>query len=445
MDLHTPLRSHRARPRLHPPTDPRSMSGETPVDPHEQPVPYVPPLTGDGLARSHRPRTHPSRLPVTGAWRPGDEVGHRQFVHIPAERPFALEGGGVLRGLDIAFETWGELDEGATNAVLICHALTGDSHVAGPSGHGHPVAGWWDDLVGPGKAVDTDRWFVVCANVLGGCQGTTGPASDDPRTGRPYGARFPVVTIRDIVRTQALLTTHLGIARWHTVIGGSMGGMQALEWAIMYPERVRAAAVLATSAAASAQQIAWSHVGRRAIALDPRWRDGDYYDAEPGDGPHEGLALARAIAQIHYRSERVFQERFERRSVEPVDRLGLWDRFQVESYLDYHGEKLVRRFDANSYLVLNKAMDLHDVGRKRGGVGPALDRIASPVLTLAIDSDTLYPPYQQEFLRDELAARGVLFDHVEITSPHGHDGFLLEPGQVGPALTALLEETRPDV
>src|SRR5690606_6698349 len=165
------------------------------------------------------------------------------------------------------------------------------------------------------------------------------------------------------------------------------GGMQALEWAIMYPERVRAAAVLATSAAASAQQIAWSHVGRRAIALDPRWRDGDYYDAEPGDGPHEGLALARAIAQIHYRSERVFQERFERRSVEPVDRLGLWDRFQVESYLDYHGEKLVRRFDANSYLVLNKAMDLHDVGRKRGGVGPALDRIASPVLTLAIDSD----------------------------------------------------------
>jgi homoserine O-acetyltransferase/O-succinyltransferase len=411
------------------------MSSEPPAGPS------VPPPPWGGLSRADRPRAHPSRLPATGAWRPGDEVGRRRFLRVPADRPFALEGGGILRGVDIAYETWGELNGSASNAVLICHALTGDSHVAGSSGHGHPAVGWWDDLVGPGKAIDTERWFVVCGNVLGGCQGTTGPASVDPDTGRPYGGRFPVVTIRDIVRSQALLATHLGIPRWLAVVGGSMGGMQALEWTVMYPERVRSAAVLATSVAASAQQIAWSHVGRMAVAGDPRWRDGDYYDAEPGDGPHEGLALARAIAQIHYRSEQVFQDRFDRRTVEPIDRLSLWDRFQVESYLDHHGEKLVRRFDANSYLVLNKAMDLHDLARKRGSVAAALDRVTAPTLTLAIDSDTLYPPHQQEHLRDELTARGVLFDHVEITSPHGHDGFLLEPAQVGPSLTALLEES----
>jgi homoserine O-acetyltransferase/O-succinyltransferase len=438
MDRHTPVRSQRARARLHQPRVSRPTSNE----PSEQMSPDPSPLgpLGAGLARSARPRSHPTRLPVTGAWRPGDEVGHRQFLHLPESRPFALEGGGVLRGVDLAYETWGQLDATASNAVLVCHALTGDSHVAGPSGHGHPVAGWWDDLVGPGKAVDTDRWFVVCVNVLGGCQGTTGPASIDPSTGRPYSNSFPVITIRDMVRSQVAVADHLGIGRWRAVIGGSMGGMQALEWAVMYPDRLASAAVLATSVAASAQQIAWSHVGRLAIAGDPRWRDGDYYDAEPGDGPHEGLSLARSIAQIHYRSERVFQERFDRRTVEPVDRLSLWDRFQVESYLDYHGEKLVRRFDANTYLILNKAMDLHDLARKRGSASDAFDRIAAPVLTLSIDSDTLYPPYQQEHLRDELAARGVLFDHVGITSPHGHDGFLLEPGQVGPPLTALLEE-----
>lgn len=350
----------------------------------------------------------------------------------------------MLRGVDVAYETWGELAPDASNAVLVCHALTGDSHVAGPSGHGHPTEGWWDDLVGPGRAIDTDRWFVVCANVIGGCQGSTGPASLDPETGRPYGSRFPVVTIRDVVRSQAALADHLGIARWASVVGGSMGGMQALEWAVMYPDRLRSVAALATTAAAGAQQIAWSHVGRLAIAGDPNWRDGDYYDAPDGEGPHRGLALARAIAQIHYRTEPVFEERFARRTVEPVDRLSLWDRFQVESYLDYQGEKLVRRFDANSYLVLNKAMDLHDLGRGRGDVGHALDRVAAPVLTLSIDSDSLYPPYQQEQLRDGLAARGRLFDHVVISSPHGHDGFLLEPAQVGPPLAHLLDQVTTD-
>lgn len=424
-----PVRSHRARARTAHRAGAPSLSDG----------PGAP-----GLSRSGRPQTHPSRLPVTGAWRPGDEPGSRRFLHIPSTRPFALEGGGVLRGVDVAYETWGELAPDASNAVLVCHALTGDSHVAGPSGHGHPTEGWWDDLVGPGRAIDTDRWFVVCANVIGGCQGSTGPASLDPETGRPYGSRFPVVTIRDVVRSQAALADHLGIARWASVVGGSMGGMQALEWAVMYPDRLRSVAALATTAAAGAQQIAWSHVGRLAIAGDPNWRDGDYYDAPDGEGPHRGLALARAIAQIHYRTEPVFEERFARRTVEPVDRLSLWDRFQVESYLDYQGEKLVRRFDANSYLVLNKAMDLHDLGRGRGDVGHALDRVAAPVLTLSIDSDSLYPPYQQEQLRDGLAARGRLFDHVVISSPHGHDGFLLEPAQVGPPLAHLLDQVTTD-
>ncbi|QGG95066.1 homoserine O-acetyltransferase MetX [Actinomarinicola tropica] len=421
----TPVRSHRARTR----TAHRADAAPPLSDPRRS-----------GLARSGRPTSHPSRLPVSGAWRPGDDPGRRRFLHLPGSRPFALEGGGVLRGVDVAYETWGELDADGSNAVLVCHALTGDSHVAGPSGHGHPTAGWWDDLVGPGRAIDTDRWFVVCANVLGGCQGTTGPASIDPDTGRPHGARFPVVTIRDVVRTQAALADHLGVDVWASVIGGSMGGMQALEWTVMFPDRMRSVGALATTAAAGAQQIAWSHVGRMAIAGDPNWRDGDYYDAPDGEGPHQGLALARSIAQIHYRTEPVFEERFGRRTVEPVDRLSLWDRFQVESYLDYQGEKLVRRFDANSYLVLNKAMDLHDLGRGRGGVERALDRVRVPVLTMSIDSDSLYPPYQQEQLRDGFAERGRLFDHVSIASPHGHDGFLLEPAQVGPPLARLLDE-----
>ncbi|MBK5223001.1 MAG: homoserine O-acetyltransferase [Acidimicrobiia bacterium] len=435
----SPVRSHRARGRTEHRVDASSQlvndPSSTPDDPRDALA---------GLARSGRPQTHPSRLPVTGAWRPGDDIGHRQFVHLPRSRPFALEGGGILHGVDIAYETWGELAPDATNAVLVCHALTGDSHVAGPSGRGHASDGWWDDLVGPGKAIDTDRWFVVCVNVLGGCQGTTGPASVPSGDDRPYGARFPVLTIRDIVRSQAAVADHLGIGVWASVIGGSMGGMQALEWAVMFPERSLSIAALATTAAAGAQQIAWSHVGRMAVAGDPRWRDGDYYEAEPGDGPHQGLALARAIAQIHYRTEPVFEERFARRTVEPVDRLSLWDRFQVESYLDYQGEKLVRRFDANSYLVLNKAMDLHDLGRGRGGVDRALARVRVPVLTMSIDSDTLYPPYQQEALRDALLARGQELDHVEIASPHGHDGFLLEPAQVGPPLAHLLHQVTTD-
>jgi homoserine O-acetyltransferase len=376
---------------------------------------------------------------VTGAWRPGDPVGRRRFAVIADGRPFHLEGGGHLNSVELAYETWGELAPGADNAILVCHALTGDSHVAGRAGNGHPVEGWWDPLVGPGRALDTDRYFVVCANVLGGCQGSTGPASPDPDSGKPYGSSFPVISIRDMVRSQAVLADQLGIARWRCVVGGSMGGMQVLEWGVMYPERCASLVPIATTVSATAQQIAYSSIQRNAIALDPNWRGGDYYDADEGEGPHRGLALARSLAQVTYRSDSVFNERFGRQVVES-DTFDLWHRFSVEGYLDYHGLKLVRRFDANSLLLIAKAMDLHDVGRSRGGVEAALSRIRCPVRTMSIDSDALYPPYQQHLICDVLQSLGTPSDDVSINSPHGHDAFLIETDQVGAALTDFLRQ-----
>jgi homoserine O-acetyltransferase len=379
-------------------------------------------------------------LPPSGAWRPGDPVGQRHFLSIATTKPFALEGGGHLRDVTIAYETWGELDANAGNAVLLCHTLTGDSHALGPIGPGHPTAGWWEDIVGPGLPVDTDRYFVVCANILGGCQGTTGPSSIDPTTGRPYGARFPVVSIRDMVRTQAALADHLGIRTWLSVIGGSMGGMQALEWGVMFPDRVRSVVPIASCAAASAQQIAYGAIERGAIALDPRWRGGDYYDAAPGDGPHLGLAIARQLAQITYRTEGVFDARFGRAPLDPIDSFRMWQRFEVEGYLDYHGAKLARRFDANSYLTIRKAWDLHDVGRGRGGIDRALGRIRGPVLVMSIDTDALYPARQQQDICDAIAGQGGACTHVGIVSPDGHDAFLLASDQVGAALRPFLDE-----
>jgi len=379
-------------------------------------------------------------LPVTGAWRPGDPAGPRRFVPLGIDRPFVLEGGGRLRDVEVAYETWGELAADGSNAVLVCHALTGDSHVTA-SPDDRDAATWWEGVVGPGEAVDTDRFFVVCVNVLGGCQGTAGPASPSTDDGRAYGSRFPTVTIRDMVRAQAAVADHLGVDRWLAVVGGSMGGMQVLEWAAMYPHRVRSIVPIATTAAATAQQIAWSGVQRTAIALDPNFRGGDYYDAAPGQGPHRGLALARAIAQITYRSDTVFRDRFGRGVLDPMDDVfTLWQRFDVEGYLDYHGAKLVRRFDANSYLTISRAMDLHDIGRGRGGVEQALRRVQVPTLTVSIDSDALYFPYQQEQIRDVLHAQGTPVEHAVIRSEHGHDAFLLETEQVSEAVAGFLAD-----
>ena len=386
------------------------------------------------------PRGYSTDLPVTGAWQPGDPPGNRQLFTLDRPHSFELEGGRALREVTVAYETWGELAADGSNAVLICHALTGDSHVAGGAGHGHPTPGWWGEMVGPGKALDTDELYVVCANVLGGCQGTTGPASPNPETGEPYGSSFPTVTVRDIVRTQRRLADHLGVRRWLTVVGGSMGAMQALEWGVMFPDRVSSVCSLAGCMAASAQQIGWSAVGRTALALDPNWRGGDYYGNPPGQGPHAGLAIARSLAQITYRSDEVFEDRFGRELFDIHSVYGLWDRFQVESYLDYHGEKLVKRFDANTYLVLNRVMDLHDIGRDRGGIAGAVSRLKAPVLSLSITSDTLYPPRQQVELHDAVVAAGGRCVYTVVDSPHGHDGFLLEVEAVGQAIKDFLEK-----
>ncbi len=381
---------------------------------------------------------YPAGLPASGAWLPGDPVGERKFVTV-TDRPFVCEGGGVLAEVTLAYESWGTLDADASNAVLVCHALTGDSHAAGDLGGGHVGEGWWDALIGPGKALDSDRYFVVCANVLGGCQGSTGPASVDPDTGGLYGPTFPQVTIRDIVRTQKLLADRLGIERWLAVVGGSMGGMQVLEWGAMYPRRVKALAPLATVAAASAMQIGLSAVERLAIVNDPAFCDGWYYDRPPGEGPWRGLALAREISQITYRSTSAFDERFGRAVHDPHRWSEQWARFEIESYLDHHGQKLVRRFDANSFLVLSKAMDLHDIGRRRGGAARVLGRLTHPVLTVSITSDILYPPYQQAEIHDLVTAGGGRCEYHIVDSPEGHDGFLLETAFFDPLIRETLK------
>ncbi len=363
---------------------------------------------------------------VTGAWRAGDPVGGRCFADIG---DLALESGAIVPDVRLAYETWGTyraLEDGGTNAVLVLHALTGDSHVLGAAGPGHATPGWWDDVVGPGKAIDTDRFFVVAPNILGGCQGSTGPSSPD-RDGLPWGGSFPALTVRDQVAAEAALSDHLGIHRWRGVIGGSAGGMRALEWAVEHPERVERLLLLATSAAASGEQIALSRTQIAAIEADPAYFDGDYY-AGP-HGPLAGLDIARRIAHIAYRCAPELDDRFGRE----VQADGRW---AVDSYLQHHGNKLVSRFDANSYVVLSSAMDSHDIGRGRGGLAAALRRVTARTVVAGIDSDRLYPLHQQRELADLIPTSGPL---QVVESPHGHDGFLIEAEQVGALLRTLLD------
>ncbi|MFE1198699.1 homoserine O-acetyltransferase MetX [Streptomyces olivaceoviridis] len=367
--------------------------------------------------------------PATGAWREGDPPGRRQWY--AREKPLPLEAGGELPGARLAFETWGRLASDASNAVLVLHALTGDSHVAGPAGPGHPTPGWWDRLIGPGRALDTDRWFVVAPNVLGGCQGSTGPSSLTP-DGRRWGGDFPFLTQRDQVAVEADLADALGIDRWALVVGGSMGGMRALEWAVSYPERTGALLLLASTAAASAEQIAWANIQVHAIRADPHWRGGHYHDT--GQGPHAGLGLARRLAHVTYRSEPELAVRFGRT---PQGTEDPWSggRYQVESYLDHHAAKLVRRFDAGSYVVLSEAMNSHDIGRGRGGIRAALRQVTARTLVAGVDSDRLYPPSQQA----ELASGIPTADDLRlIESPYGHDGFLIEVEQVAALVGELV-------
>ncbi|HEY4927852.1 MAG TPA: homoserine O-acetyltransferase [Acidimicrobiales bacterium] len=374
-----------------------------------------------------------TEAPSAPYWQPGDEPGARRFARLmtPDTAGFRTEGGAILHELTVAYETWGSLDPARSNAVLVVHALTGDSHAAGPEGPGRPTAGWWDGLIGPGAAIDTERWFVVSPNVLGGCQGTTGPSSPSP-DGTPWGSRFPRLTIRDQVAAEALLADHLCIDRWAGVVGGSMGGMRVLEWCVGHPQRVARAAVLAVGAAATAEEIALCSVQCRAIRLDADFGGGNYYGT--GRAPVAGMGLARRIGQVSYRTEAEFQQRFGRRPQDEEDPLS-GGRFAVESYLDYQGEKLARRFDPNSYLVLSEAMNSHDIGRRRGGVTAALARVTAQVAVAGIDTDRLYPlALQQELARLLPGERPC----TVIESEFGHDGFLLEVDQVGAVLADAL-------
>ncbi len=381
---------------------------------------------------SRTPLAQRSPVPASSAWREGDEVGRRQFADLG---PFALESGGRLPAVRLAYETWGELNEDGSNAVLVLHALTGDSHVTGEAGNGHPTPGWWQSMVGPGAPIDTERWFVVAPNVLGGCQGSTGPSSPAP-DGRPWGSRFPVLSVRDQVAAEVRLADLLGIDTWALVIGASMGGQRVLEWAATEPQRVEAFAAIATTAQTSGDQIASFHTQLVAIQADPGFRGGDYYDAPDGAGPHVGLGLARQIAHQSYRSAYELDERFGRIPQGAEDPLE-GGRFAVQSYLEHHGDKLARRFDANTYVTLTRTMITHDLGRDRGGVDNALAQITARGLVIAVDTDRLFPLAQSERIAAHVPGAGPV---RVVHSDFGHDGFLIEEDEVGRHVSEFLGE-----
>ena len=344
--------------------------------------------------------------------------------HVTLPGPLALDGGGSLAPVELAYETYGALNAARDNAVLICHALTGDQHVASP----HPITGkpgWWTRMVGPGKSIDTDRFCVIAANAIGGCMGSSGPASL-ASDGRPWAMRFPVITISDMARSQALLIDHLGIDRLHAVVGGSMGGMQALAWAAHCPERVGAALVIASTAKHSAQNIAFHEVGRQAIMADPHWRGGDYYaDAKT---PDAGLAVARMAAHITYLSERGLQEKFGRRLQErDTKSFGFDADFQVESYLRHQGLSFTDRFDANSYLYITRAIDYFDLAEEFGGhLASAFAGSRTRFCLVSFDTDWLYPTAESKAIAHALNAAGAPVSFVELSSPFGHDAFFLD-------------------
>jgi homoserine O-acetyltransferase len=371
---------------------------------------------------------------ATGAWRDGDPAGERLFA---ALGNLNLEGGKTLHQTRLAYETWGTLNKDSSNAVLVLHALTGDSHAVGKASKEHPTEGWWSDLIGPGLYLDTNKYFIVAPNILGGCQGSTGPSSLD-KSGKEYGSRFPYLTIRDQVLAQLALSDYLGVNTWHAIIGGSMGGMHVLEWAIDYPERVKRIAVIAAPAVSGADQIALNSVQIEAIKSDPNFHKGNYYDAKAGLGPHAGLALARRMALLNYRSPSELNQRFDRTWQSDINPLGDGGRFAVVSYLDFHGNKFTRRFDANSYICLVEAMNSHDVGRGRKSVKAALGKIKAKALVIGIDSDRLFPIENQRLIAEHIGSELVGGKLHTIESEYGHDGFLIEHEKVGPLLAKLL-------
>ncbi len=353
--------------------------------------------------------------------------------------PLVMDCGVSFSPIDVAYETYGELNSDGTNAIVVCHALTGSAHAAGYSSEDPKSIGWWDSFIGEGKPLDTKKYFVISSNFFGGSYGTTGSSSINPETGKPYGLSFPQMTVRDMVNVQKSLIDHLGVKKIKTVIGGSLGGMQVLEWALMFPGIVESIIPIATAAQHSPWAIGLNDVARQAITNDPEWRNGNYYDFGQ---PEKGFALARQIAMLSYRSEKEFQERFgrERQKVNGKETTYRFDNsnlFQVESYLQYQGKKLVQRFDANTYLYITRAMDLHDVAFHRGPIDEVLSSVSIPTLSIGIDSDILYPASEQKMI-----ARSIP-DAVyhQITSPYGHDAFLIEFEQMATLVRKFLMDT----
>ena len=363
----------------------------------------------------------------------------RQTVTLFEPSPrLTLTSGQTLGPIEVAYQTYGRLNDARDNAIFICHALTGDAHVAGRHAVDDRKPGWWDGFIGSGKAIDTDRYFVICANALGGCQGTTGPASDNPSTGQPFGPDFPFITIADVVTVHQALVDHFGIDQLLAVVGGSLGGMQVLEWAARFPNRLASAIVLASGAKLNAQGIAFNAVGRRAIYADPHFHEGRYYDQD--EQPRFGLALARMIAHITYLSEQSIEMKFGRRlqdSAELTYDLLKETEFQIESYLHYQGKQFVERFDANSYLLLSRAMDYFDLVETHGSLPEALGKTGARFLVVSYTTDWLFPTSQSRDIVRALLEAGRHVTFAELESQHGHDAFLIE-SQL-PMLASLVE------
>jgi len=349
-----------------------------------------------------------------------------------------LDNGATLAPVEVAYETYGSLNAAKSNAILVLHAFSGDAHAAGIS-HETGKPGWWDNMIGPGKAFDTNHYFVICSNVLGGCRGTTGPSSINPASGCPYAMSFPVITVGDMVRLQKMLVDWFGIPRLLAVTGGSMGGMQALEWAVAYPDRVVSAIPIATTTRHSAQQIAFNEVGRQAIMADPDWNEGNYYSKQP---PGRGLAVARMIGHITYMSDDSMREKFGRRlRGKEAFGFGFDVDFEVESYLRYRGSQFVNRFDANSYLYITKAMDYFDLTNGHGSLTAALAGVKARFLVISFSSDWLYPTYQSQEIVRALRARNCDVGYVELESNYGHDSFLVDVAEQTELVRGFLANT----
>ncbi|MFC1517231.1 homoserine O-acetyltransferase [Candidatus Margulisiibacteriota bacterium] len=356
--------------------------------------------------------------------------------------PLVLESGERLHKWQLAYETYGKLNADRSNAILVCHALSGDAHVAGKNSKSDKKPGWWDIMVGPGKAYDTNKYFVICSNIIGGCKGSTGPVSINPKDGKEYGLRFPSITVRDMVNAQKVLIDKLGIKKLYNVVGGSLGGMQVLDWTIAYPEKVASAIVLASTWRLSPQAIAFNEVGRKAIMSDPNWNNGNYYGKKK---PAQGLSIARMVGHITYLSDESMHKKFGRelREQKNKDKFGI--QFQVESYLHYQGESFVERFDANSYLYITRAADNYDLSGGYKSLEETLKNTKAKYLIVTFSSDWLFPQYQSlEIVRAlKVNGRNVSYRHIE--SSYGHDAFLLEDKEVSVVINAFLKNIEDNI